>query len=266
MQALLPLLELHLGRNVMPFLMGQDAAGPCPDPAQGCPTGAYCLGMATPPVDELYRVLGRREIKSKHRPLESYRDKCDDGFNQLHESFNTNPEIARSLLLSINFAIVNKCINIMKASCRCFVLLNDAFQLRAGAELTTAEGIYIYIHLDDVAVLAGCPHLSTAMADCLDTAFTKAGFLMKRKAVGNVDGYIGLVPQISPPTWRPKPVEMLMLELSHEFLQQQRWLRPAVLQSVIALCIHFALLWRASLAVPHALYALSRKPSTYVRL
>ena len=62
MCSVLILLVADIGAPACELALAQDAAGPS---EHGCPAGAFCLGVGTPPLDQLQAVLGRREVRGR---------------------------------------------------------------------------------------------------------------------------------------------------------------------------------------------------------
>ena len=59
MRGILPLLIADVGAPNCEIVLSQDFAGPN---VEACPTGAFCLGYATPPIDQVESILSRREV------------------------------------------------------------------------------------------------------------------------------------------------------------------------------------------------------------
>ena len=58
----LPLLIADVGAPNCEIVSSQDAAGPN---AESCPTGGFCRGFATPPIDQAKSILSRREVRGR---------------------------------------------------------------------------------------------------------------------------------------------------------------------------------------------------------
>ena len=72
--------------------------------------------------------------------------------------------------------------------------------------------------------------------------------------VGFVAKYIGLLPVSDPPSFEISPDELATLDLVLEDIIRQDTIPVALLESIVGQYTHVALLWRASLSVPHAVY------------
>ena len=98
MRGALFLLAADVGGPNCEIVLSQDAAGPN---VESCSTGAFCLGLATPPVEQIEAIFGRREVRDRRhlgpdalpvdlRPVEPEAEVAE-GTPQLEAKWQTRP-------------------------------------------------------------------------------------------------------------------------------------------------------------------------------
>jgi hypothetical protein len=158
------------------------------------------------------------------------------------------------ILMKINEMIVSDAAIVLRRSAQLAVCYLNVQAVRDRGIVLDAATVGVYVHVDDFGVVGAFDSCVDATLDELGKQIRRRGFMFTLKQSGSVDRFVGLTPQVSPPAWLPRLERLCTLGAA--LLQVAAWraVSARILQVVVAHYVHWGILWRPSLSVPHAVY------------
>ena len=139
--------------------------------------------------------------------------------------------------------------------------LNREVDRQTRIQLTREETheVGVYIHLDDVAVIAADDDVAEVVSDVIDKGLQDIGFLVTRSdAVKDGTPYVGFVPCRSPIRWQPAELRLGNMDRSIDTLLALPTVWVDSVHTILGTFMWMASIWRPAMSIPHAVYAFVR--------
>lgn len=132
-----------------------------------------------------------------------------------------------------------------------FQVINEAM-IRGMTSHLSARGGVVYIHVDDMIFGHSDLLIAIRAAKFVKRALENLGFIVDFTA--EPEKVVGVAPVSQPPALMPPLTRVGDLDRALEMIEQQLWLHPPLVATVLGIWVWFSLLWRPSLSMATAIF------------